>query len=97
MENLPKVRMIICGSCGDEKRWNAVCERCGRPITYKPYFSLSLYKHLIDGRSYSSFAKVIGVSRSTLYLWENSHKEFFQMKLYGTYSIRIKRLLKKLT
>lgn len=76
MENLPKVRMIICGSCGFEKRWNISCQKCGRPSQYKPSYCDILFIHCANGKKISSFAKVLNISRSTLYSWIDKHTEF---------------------
>ncbi len=53
----------------------------GRPSKYKPEYCDMLIEHRRKiGRSYESFAAVIGVSRAVLYVWEKEYPEFLDAK-----------------
>lgn len=52
----------------------------GRPSSYDPAFCDALEDHFAQGFSYESFAGVVGVSKQTLYNWEQSHPEFLDAK-----------------
>jgi len=43
-------------------------------------FSTLLVDHMSEGKSYASFAAVIGVKRNTLYKWENKYPQWKEIK-----------------
>ena len=52
----------------------------GRPSSYDPAYCELLAAHFEEGYSYESFAGVVGVSKQTLYNWEEAHPEFLDAK-----------------
>lgn len=51
-----------------------------RPSKYKPEFCQMLIQHSSAGHSFESFAALVGVSRDTLYSWEEKIPEFSDTK-----------------
>jgi hypothetical protein len=47
----------------------------GRPTEYKPEYCEQLINHMAEGLSYETFGVTIGVSRATLYVWENAKND----------------------
>lgn len=56
----------------------------GAPSKYDPTYTEMLIGHMASGLSYESFAGVIGISRATLYNWEEAHEEFLDAKKKGS-------------
>ena len=54
--------------------------KTGRPTKYKPEYCKKLIEHMKEGLSYETFGAVIGVCKSTVYEWENVHKDFSDAK-----------------
>jgi transposase len=52
----------------------------GQPTKYKPEYCERLLEHMSAGLSYESFAGEIGVSKQTIYDWEDAQKEFKEAK-----------------
>lgn len=52
----------------------------GRPTKYKKKFCQELINHMKKGLSFESFAPTIGVGRTTLYEWTQSHRDFAAAK-----------------
>jgi len=52
----------------------------GRPSTFKPEYCQMLKQHFAEGRSFETFAYVIGVGRMTLYRWEETEPKFRYIK-----------------
>lgn len=50
--------------------------KVGRPTKYSPAYPDELIAHMADGRSFSSFGGVIGVTRETLYEWAGRYPDF---------------------
>jgi len=48
----------------------------GRPSEYKPEYCKQIIEHCTNGNTITSFAKEIGVWRSTLYYWAENYPEF---------------------
>lgn len=55
----------------------------GAPSKYKPEYCQLLIEHMAEGLSFESFAALADVDRSTLYEWEEVHKEFSDAKKRG--------------
>jgi hypothetical protein len=55
----------------------------GRPTQYKPEFCAMLIEHMRQGRSFPSFAGVVGVCFDTLYEWAKVHEEFSEAQKVG--------------
>ena len=43
---------------------------------YKPEYCAMLIEHMKKGHSYESFGSVVGCGRSTIYGWEEGHKDW---------------------
>lgn len=56
----------------------------GQPTKYKASYCQRLIKHREAGKSFESFAGVIGAHRDTLYEWEKTHDEFSDAIKKGT-------------
>ncbi len=54
--------------------------KVGRPSKYDPKFCEMLIEHMTQGLSYEAFAGFIGVSKQTLYTWEQNNPEFLDSK-----------------
>jgi len=50
----------------------------GRPSKYKPEYCEAVIKHMSEGASLTSFAASIDVSRATINVWMEEHKEFLE-------------------
>lgn len=48
----------------------------GRPTDYKPEYCQMLLEHCREGRSFDTFAAIVGVSRNTVRNWRESNPEF---------------------
>jgi predicted transcriptional regulator len=46
--------------------------KIGRPTLYKEEYCEMLIKHMAQGLSFTAFAGVVGVTRSTLYEWQKN-------------------------
>ncbi len=68
---------------------NATSAPVGRPSKYKPEYCDELLAHMEKGFSYESFAGHIGVSKQTIYTWEQQHPEFLDAKEVGIEKSRI--------
>lgn len=55
----------------------------GRPTKFKEEFCDMLVEHMAEGYSYESFAGVISVTRSRLYVWEKEYPIFKDAKFLG--------------
>ena len=55
----------------------------GRPSKYTEDVCGKLMQHMSKGYSFESFAPTIGVTRATLYYWEQSFPEFSDAKKLG--------------
>jgi len=56
----------------------------GRPTLYEDRFCEELIAHMAEGFTFESFAGVVGVTRDTLYNWQNQHAEFLDAHKIGT-------------
>ena len=54
--------------------------KLGRHTGYKPEYCEMLINHRASGRSYETFAAIVGCSISTLYNWEVAHPDFMEAK-----------------
>lgn len=54
-----------------------------RPTDYKPEYCQMLIDHMSQGYGYISFGADINVGKSTLYRWEEEHKEWKEAKAIG--------------
>jgi hypothetical protein len=57
--------------------------KIGRPTVYDEKYCDMLIEYMAKGRSYESFAGVVGVSKQALYDWEKKHPEFLYAKRIG--------------
>jgi hypothetical protein len=48
----------------------------GAPTLYREEYCEKLIQHMATGRSFESFAAVIGTSRRVLYQWRDAHENF---------------------
>lgn len=55
----------------------------GRPTEYDPKFCDRLIEHMKDGGSFTAFAALVDVCRTTLYTWLDVHPEFLDAKKRG--------------
>lgn len=55
----------------------------GRKTAYKAEYCDGLVSHMAQGYSYETFSAMIGVTRKTLYNWEEKHKEWVKAKEKG--------------
>lgn len=55
----------------------------GRPTKYEPRFCGMLVDHMRKGGSFESFGAVVMAATSTLYEWEQKHKDFAEAKKLG--------------
>lgn len=56
----------------------------GRPTLYREEYCEELVVHMTNGKSFESFAGVIGTCRSILYDWVRDHPAFSDAKKRGT-------------
>ena len=52
----------------------------GRPVIYKPEYCDMLIKHMAQGKSFTTFGAVVGVSRHSLYDWVSEYDDFADAK-----------------
>ena len=55
----------------------------GRPSKYDPKYCDEIVEFMSQGYSIEAFAGLIGVTKSTLYLWIKEHPEFSDAKTLG--------------
>jgi len=58
-------------------------KRGGRPSLYREEYCDAVIEHMRGGKSYETFAAVIGVGISTIYSWEQLHAPFLEAKETG--------------
>lgn len=61
----------------------------GRPTDFDDKYCEMLVDHMADGFSFESFAGLIGVTRSTIYLWVEKHEQFSDAKQRGFEASRL--------
>ena len=47
-----------------------------KKVVFKKGYCEKLRKHLSKGKSYTSFASIVGANRNTLFNWERSHPDW---------------------
>jgi hypothetical protein len=63
--------------------------KMGRPTKYKTDYCQMLIDHMADGLSFEAFGGLVGVSKQTLYDWEEKHEDFLDAKKLGESKARL--------